>query len=255
MNQLDLGIKDRVAVITGGARGIGKAIALEFAREGAKVGLLDIFDEGLTQTADEIKAMGGKALGLHCDVSNPDEVNATFGKFSAELGPVAILVNCAAVLDNVSKIEIMDQGRWERDLKVNLTGPFNCVRAALPTMQQQNWGRIVSISSVAGVLGGFGQAGYSATKSALLGLAKTVALEQGRYNITSNVVYPGIIATEMFQFMRDDMKDRIRRRIVFKEEGKPEDIAWAVVFLCSTKARYITGAALDLSAGITLFTF
>ncbi len=252
---MDLGIKDRVAVVTGGARGIGKAIALEFAREGAKVGLLDIFDEGLAATAKEIEAMGGTALGLHCDVGDPEAVNATFGRFGAELGPVAILVNGAAVLDNVSKIEIMAQGRWEKDLRVNLTGVFNCVRAALPTMQQLGWGRIVSISSVAGVLGGFGQAGYSATKSALLGLMKTVALEQGRYNITANVIYPGIIATEMFQFMRDDMKDRIRKRIVFKQEGQPEDVAWPVVFLCSEKARYITGVALDLSAGITLFTF
>jgi len=252
---MDLGIKDRVAVVTGGARGIGKAIALEFAREGAKVGLLDIFDEGLAETAKEIETMGGTVLGLHCDVGDPEAVKATFDKFSAELGPVAILVNGAAVLDNVSKIEIMAQNRWERDLRVNLTGVFNCVRAALPTMQQLGWGRIVSISSVAGVLGGFGQAGYSATKSALLGLMKTVALEQGRYNITANVVYPGIIATEMFQFMRDDMKDRIRKRIVFKREGQPEDVAWPVVFLCSEKARYITGVALDLSAGLTLFTF
>jgi len=252
---MDLGIKDRVAVVTGGARGIGKAIALEFAREGAKVGLLDIFDEGLAETAKEIETMGGTVLGLHCDVGDPEAVKATFDKFGAELGPVAILVNGAAVLDNVSKIEIMAQSRWERDLRVNLTGVFNCVRAALPTMQQLGWGRIVSISSVAGVLGGFGQAGYSATKSALLGLMKTVALEQGRYNITANVVYPGIIATEMFQFMRDDMKDRIRKRIVFKREGQPEDVAWPVVFLCSEKARYITGVALDLSAGLTLFTF
>ncbi len=252
---MDLGIKDKVAVVTGGARGIGKAIALELAREGARVGLLDIFDEGMAQTAKDIEAMGGKALGLRCDVGDPEAVNATFQKFSAELGPVVILVNAAAVLDNVSKIEIMDQGRWERDLRVNLTGIFNCVRAALPTMQQQNWGRIVSISSVAGVLGGFGQAGYSATKAGLIGLMKTVALEQGRYNITANAVYPGIIATEMFQFMRDDMKDRIRKRIVFRHEGQPEDVAWAVVFLCSEKARYITGVALDMSAGITLFTF
>jgi 3-oxoacyl-[acyl-carrier protein] reductase len=252
---MDLGIKDRVAIITGGARGIGKAIALEFAREGARVGLLDIFDEGLAQTEKEIKALGGAALGLHCDVGDHEAVNATFAKFSAELGPPAILVNGAAVLDNVSKMELMAQSRWERDLRVNLTGVFNCVRAALPTMQQLGWGRIVSISSVAGVLGGFGQAGYSATKSALLGLMKTVALEQGRYNITANVIYPGIIATEMFQFMREDMKERIRKRIVFKQEGRPEDVAGPTVFLCSEKARYITGVALDLSAGLTLFTF
>ncbi len=252
---MDLGIKGKVAVVTGGARGIGKAIALELAREGAKVGLLDIFDEGLAQTTKEIKDMGGAALGLHCDVGNPDEVNATFAKFCSELGPVVILVNSAAVLDNVSKIEIMDQSRWERDLRVNLTGVFNCVRAALLSMQRENWGRITTISSVAGVLGGFGQAGYSSTKAAVIGLMKTVALEQGKYNINANAVYPGIIATEMFQFMRDDMKDRIRKRIVFKQEGRPEDIAAVVAFLSSEKARYVTGAAIDLSAGISLFTF
>lgn len=252
---MDLGIKDRVAVVTGGARGIGRAIALELAREGAKVGILDIFDEGAAQTVQDIQAMGGTALALHADVGEVEEVDAAFGRFNAELGPVVILVNSAAVLDNVSKIELMDQRRWERDLRVNLTGVFNCIRAVLPSMQAQQWGRIVSISSVAGVLGGFGQAGYSATKSGLLGLTKTVALEQGRYNITANVVYPGIIATEMFQFMRDDMKDRIRKRIIFRHEGAPEDVAWAVTFLCSEKARYITGVDLDLSAGITLFTF
>jgi len=252
---MDLGIKDRVAVVTGGARGIGRAIALELAREGAKVGLLDIFEEGMAKTAEDIKGMGGEALALRCDVGDHEAVKGTFDKFNSELGPVAVLVNSAAVLDNVSKMEIMDPKRWERDLRVNLTGVFNCIRAALPSMQQQQWGRIVSISSVAGILGGFGQAGYSSTKAALLGLTKTVALEQGRHNITANVVYPGIIATEMFQFMREDMKDRIRKRIVFRKEGEPEDVAWAVTFLCSEKARYITGVALDLSAGITMFTF
>jgi len=165
----------------------------------------------MAKTAEDIKGLGGDALGLHCDVGDHEAVNAAFKEFNDKLGPVAVLVNSAAVLDNVSKMEIMDQKRWERDLRVNLTGAFNCIRAALPSMQQMQWGRIVSISSVAGVLGGFGQAGYSATKAALLGLTKTVALEQGRHNITANVVYPGIIATEMFQFMREDMRPSTSR--------------------------------------------
>ncbi|MCA1553352.1 MAG: SDR family oxidoreductase, partial [Chloroflexi bacterium] len=179
----------------------------------------------------------------------------SFAQANEQLGPVEILVNSAAVLTNVGKIEQMAQEMWQRDLEVNLTGVFNCVRGALPSMQAQQWGRIVSISSVAGVLGGFGQAGYSSTKAGVIGLMKTVALEQARYNITANAVFPGIIGTEMFGFMREDMKNRIRQRTAFKHEGEPADVADAITFLCSARAKYITGAALDISGGITLFTF
>jgi len=252
---MDLGITGKVAVVTGGARGIGKAVALGFHREGARVGILDIFDEGLAATVDEITSAKGRAHGVHCDVSEVENVNAAMKEIADKLGGVDILVNSAAILINVAKIELMDQGMWQKDLDVNLTGVFNCVRAALPYMQAKNWGRIVTISSVAGVLGGFGQAGYSSTKAAVIALMKTVALEQARYNITANAVYPGIIATEMFGFMRDDMKERIRKRSVWRKEGEPDDVADAILFLCSERARYITGTALDLSGGITLFTF
>ncbi len=252
---MDLGLKGKVALITGGARGIGKATALAFAREGANVGVLDILEEETPQTVDQLKALGVNAAGAITDVTKPDVVDENVKQLAAELGGAHCLVNSAAILINVSKLQDMPQEWWQRDLDVNLTGAFNCVRAVMPFMQTQNWGSIVSIASVAGVLGDFGHAGYSATKAGLIGLMKTTALELARYNINANTVFPGIVGTEMFQFMREDFKERIRKRIVWKKESEPEFIANAIVWLCSEPAHYITGIELDLTGGLTLFTY
>ena len=248
-------LQGKVALVTGGARGIGKATALAFAREGAKVGVLDILEDETAQTVDELQRLGVKAAGLITDVTRPDLVDADVRQLAQELGGAHCLVNSAAVLINVNKLDEMPQEWWQRDLDVNLTGAFNAIRAVMPIMKEQNWGSIVSISSVAGVLGGFGQAGYAATKAGLLGLTKTTALELARYHVNANTVFPGIVGTEMFQFMRDDMKERIRKRTVWRKESDPEFVANAIVWLCSEPAHYITGIELDLSGGITLFTF
>jgi 3-oxoacyl-[acyl-carrier protein] reductase len=189
------------------------------------------------------------------DVTNREQVKQVFQQVKNEFGRVDILINNAATLDHVAQIPNQSYELWDRDLNVNLTGAFNSIRAVMPIMKEQNWGSIVSISSVAGVLGGFGQAGYAATKAGLIGLMKTTALELGRYNVSANTVFPGIVGTEMFQFMRDDMKDRIRKRTVWRRESDPEFVANAIVWLCSEPAHYITGIELDLSGGITLFTF
>ncbi len=252
---MNLGIAGKVALVTGGARGIGKAVVKEFLAEGAKIGVLDIWEEGMQATVEEVRAAGGEAHGVKCDVSNVEQVNAAVKEIAEALGGVDILVHSAAVLDNIARIELMDQDRWERDLQVNLTGVFNVTRACLPYMKEKGWGRIVAISSVAGVQGGFGQAGYSSTKAGIIALMKTVALEMGRHGITANAVYPGIVGTEMFQFMRDDVKERIRKRSVWRREAEPWEVAKPIVFLCSEPARYITGCALDLTGGIELFTF
>lgn len=252
---MDLGLKGKVALVTGGARGIGKATALAFAREGAHVGILDLLEEETPQTVAELRGFGVQAAGYITDVTDVESLYANVQKLVDELGGVHCLVNSAAILVNVAKIEEMDHEMWQRDLDVNLTGVFNATRAVLPFMQKQNWGRIVTLSSVAGVMGGFGQAGYSATKGAVVSLMKTVAIEMARYSITANAVYPGIVGTEMAQFIRPDMKERMLKRSVWKKEMEPTAIADAIVFLCSEPARYITGTALDLSGGISLFTF
>lgn len=252
---MELGIAGRVAVVTGGARGIGRAVVEEFVREDVKVGILDISQEGLDDTAAWVREQGGDVHAVNADVSDRDAVNAAFEEIAGALGPPVILVNSAAVLTNVARITEMEQDRWQHDLDVNLTGVFNCVRAALPHMRQQTWGRIVSISSVAGVQGGYGQAGYAATKAGVISLMKTVALEAGRDGVTANAVYPGIVGTEAFEFMRPDMQERIRHRVIWRTEAEPVDVAKPIVFLCSEPARYITGIAWDLTGGIELFTF
>ena len=144
---------------------------------------------------------------------------------------------------------------WERDLRVNLTGAFNCAQAVWEGMRARGWGRVVNMASVAGTLGGFGQASYSTTKAGLIGLTRTLALEGGRSGITCNAIVPGIIGTEAFGFGNAAMNERMIRRTAFRRPGQPEDVANAIVFLCSDLASYITGVALNVSGGIELFTF
>jgi 3-oxoacyl-[acyl-carrier protein] reductase len=252
---MELGIRGKVAVVTGGGRGIGRACALEFAREGCQVAILEISEENLERTADELARMGARAHALRLDVSDGDGVRDAASEVNTILGPPAILVNSAAILDNFAMIDQMEHARWERDLAVNLTGVFHCVRAFLPGMKEERWGRIVTISSVAGLLGGFGQAGYAATKAGLLGLTKTVALEGARHNITANVIWPGLVGTESVALIREDLRERIAKRSVWRKPAEPAEVAKVITFLCSEPARYITGIALDMSGGISLFTF
>jgi 3-oxoacyl-[acyl-carrier protein] reductase len=252
---MELGIRGKVAAVTGGARGIGRASAVEFAREGCQVALLDISEENLEAAMDEVTRVGARAHALRLDVSDADAVREAAAEVNTILGPPAILVNSAAVLDNFAVIDQMDQARWERDLAVNLTGVFNCIRAFLPGMKEERWGRIVNISSVAGLLGGFGQAGYAATKAGLLGLTKTVALEGARHNITANVIWPGLVGTESVALIREDMRERIAKRSVWRKVAEPADAGKVICFLCSEPARYITGIALDFSGGMSLFTY
>lgn len=276
---LEIDLSGRVALVTGGSRGLGRADALTLARAGADVVIADIQVEsdessetaerygvlaqvakaqGLVfteQTAAEIQGMGRRSAAIKCDVTDREQVEATVARVVEEFGAVDILINNAATLDHVGQIADQNPDLWERDLRVNLTGAFNCVQAVWPHMKERKWGRIVNMASVAGTLGGFGQASYSTTKSGILGLTKTLAMEGGKHGITANAIVPGIIGTEAFHFANPAMNERIAARTVFKRPGDPQDIANAIAFLCSDLAGYITGVELNVSGGIELFVF
>src|SRR5439155_2194191 len=206
-------------------------------------------------TAAEIRGLGRRAEAVKCDVTDREQVEAAVQRAVAGLGSVDILVNNAGTLDHLGQLPDQSTDLWDRDLRVNLTGAFNCARAVWPHMQERGWGRIVNMASVAGTLGGFGQASYSTTKAGLLGLTRTLALEGARHGITCNAIVPGIIGTEAFNFGNPDMNERMVRRTAMRRAGEPQDVANAIAFLCSDLASYITGIGLNVSGGIELFTF
>jgi 3-oxoacyl-[acyl-carrier protein] reductase len=276
---IEIDLSGRVAFVTGGSRGLGRTDALTLARAGADVVLADILVESDTSgrlearygklaqaaraqglvhtegTAAEIRSLGRRALALQCDVTDREQVDAAVARSLEELGAIDILVNNAGTLDHLGRLPNQRADLWERDLQVNLTGAFNCAQAVWPHMVERGWGRIVNMASVAGTLGGFGQASYSTTKAGLLGLTRTLAMEGGRHGITCNAIVPGVIGTEAFAMADAAMNERIVKRTVLKRPGDPQDVANAIAFLCSDLAGYITGVELNVSGGVELFVF
>ena len=274
---LEIDLSGRVALVTGGSRGLGRTDALTLARAGADVAIADILVESDTSaaadygvlaqaavaqgmvhtesTVEEIKALGRRSLAVRCDVTDRAQVDAAVARVVEEFGSVDILVSNAGTLDHTAQFHDQQQELWERDLRVNLTGAFNCAQAVWPHMRERSWGRIVHMASVAGTLGGFGQASYSTTKAGVLGLTRTLAMEGGRHGITCNAIVPGIIGTEAFHMASPAMNERIANRTVFKRPGEPQDVANAIAFLCSDLASYVTGVALNVSGGVELFVF
>jgi 3-oxoacyl-[acyl-carrier protein] reductase len=275
---LELDLSGRVALVTGGSRGLGRADALALARAGADVAIADIQIEsdestdaerygvlaqvarsqGLVyteSTVEEIRGLGQRSLAVKCDVTDRDQVETAVARIADELGTIQILVNNAGTLDHTAQFHQQSPELWERDLRVNLTGAFNCAQAVWPAMRESGWGRIVNMASVAGTLGGFGQASYSTTKAGLLGLTKTLALEGARHGITANAIVPGIIGTEAYGFGNPEMNERMVKRTAMRRPGEPEEIAHVIAFLCSDLASYVTGAEIPVTGGIDLFTF
>jgi 3-oxoacyl-[acyl-carrier protein] reductase len=249
---MDLGIAGKVAVITGGARNLGRADALRLAEEGCRVAVLDLNREGAEETAAEIAGRGGRALGLECDIVDRAAVQAVLERVGRDLGPIDILVNNASIIWTLAQLKDMKDDEWDLNLNVNLTGTYNVTKAVFPGMRERRWGRIVCMASIAGLLGGFGQTAYATTKMGVIGFARSVALEGARYGVTANVIAPGIIGEHV---KLSPMYDRMVKRVAMQREGNPEDIADAVAFLCSERARYITGAVLTVTGGMDLFTF
>jgi 3-oxoacyl-[acyl-carrier protein] reductase len=275
-------LSGRVAVVTGASRGLGREDALTLARLGADVVITDILIEDdpnlqttaegansfLAQvatsqgwvysnaTAEEIRQMGRRSTAIKMDVTNREQIREVFAQVKEQFGHIDILINNAATLDHTAQIPNQDYRLWDRDIAVNLTGSFNCTKEVWPYLVENRWGRLIYMSSVAGTLGGFGQASYSATKAGLLGLARTAALEGGRHGITANAIVPGIIMTEAGRAAADTnpVYERFKNRTVFKRFGEPENIAATIGFLCSEEAGYITGVAIEVAGGIPLFT-
>lgn len=237
----------RTAVVTGAARGLGRAIAVRLARDGVAVSAWDLNLDGVVETARMINEAGGRAIGLQCNSAKADEIARAVGETHASLGPVAILVNNAA-LSPFRKIEEITEEIWDDLMAVNLKGPFLCCKAMIPDMLAGGWGRIINISSSSAQTGSSHQTHYAASKAGVIGFTKSLAMEFAGTGITANNVPPGFVDTEGLQEAPVDVEG-FARTTPMKRPGRPENIAAAVAFLASDEADYITGHTLSVNGG------
>jgi 3-oxoacyl-[acyl-carrier protein] reductase len=261
---MDFGFDDKTAVVTGGAGRIGSEDCRVLAKEGAEVVVLDVAQDKAENVADEINGgdeYSGEAHAIECDLTDREDVGTTVEALEEETGGIDILVNNAGMVDARDRIENFDDEIWDRDMAVNLTGTYNITREVFPKMKEREFGRIVNMSSMAGWQGGFGQASYSATKAALIGFGKTLALEGAQHGITSNVIAPSIVVgaladmdIEMLE-QTDEHFARIAKATPMRKLGKEEDVSNLIAFLCSEQASYITGQVVGVTGGIDLFSF
>ena len=239
------------AVITGGARGIGKAIALRLAKEGMNIVISDIMAEEAAKTAQEIEKSGARVLAVTTDVSKSRDAEELVRQTMAAFGSVDILVNNAGITRDNLSIR-MGESDWDLVMNINLKGTFLCSQFAAKEMMKKRFGRIVNLASVSGILGTAGQANYAASKAGIIALSKSMARELGGRNITVNAVAPGFILTEMTEKLPDNVKQAYIAQIALKRAGTPEDVAEAVCFLASPAAQYITGTVLNVSGGLLI---
>lgn len=253
---MDLGLKGKVAIVTGTGRkgALGEAIALELGREGVNVACIDVVIEGAKEISKEVEALGVRSMAIKVDQTDYQQVKDAVAKVNSELGPVDILVNNAALMGPFGRIQKLELSDWQNMIQVNLDGTYYWTREVWETMTEKNWGRIINISSIAGVMGGFGQANYSASKAGVIALAKTAALEGARKGITANAVTLGVVATGQTA-ETGEAAERLKARIALREFGKPTDVANTVAFLASEKAGYITGQDIHVMGGLDLFTY
>ncbi len=243
-------LKDRVALITGAASGIGKATALLFAQEGAKVALQDVNIEGAEKVVAAITGKGGKAVAIAGDVTKKANCESIVESVVAEFGKLDILINNAGI-NKDALAKKMAEEQWDAVLSVNLKGTFLMCQAAFEPMSGANYGRIVNTASI-GALGNVGQANYSASKAGVMGLTRTLALEFARYGISVNCVAPGATETKMTAGIPDDIRTSIERKIPFRRFAKPQEIACMHLFLASDEASYITGQTIFVDGGISV---
>lgn len=245
-------LKDRVAIVTGAGQGIGAAVAAAYAREGAKVAVIDLNLDAAQRIAADIVERGGEAIGVACDVSNREQVDAMAGEVEKRWGRIDILVNNAGIT-RTAMLNKMTGEQWQQVLNVHLNGAFNCLQAVVGGMIERRYGRILYITSTAGVLGTIGQINYSAAKAGILGMTKSTAKELARYNITANAIAPGA-ATPMTETIRTDerFKEKYLDRIPLGRWAEPEEITPVFVFFASDASSYVTGQVLAADGGMTI---
>jgi 3-oxoacyl-[acyl-carrier protein] reductase len=244
-------LKDKLALVTGGAQGIGRTISEDLARAGAHVVLGDVNLEGAQATADAINNGGGSASAVKIDVSNANEVREVFDFIIKDKKPVDILVNNAGITRDGLMVR-MKESDWDLVLNINLKGSFLCSQQAAKQMMKQKSGAIVNISSIVGVMGNFGQANYSASKAGVIGLTKTLAREVASRGIRVNAIAPGFIDTEMTRVLDEEVRQKLIEQIPLARLGLPEDVARCVNFLVSGKSSYITGQVINLNGGMLM---
>ena len=244
-------LTNQVAVITGGARGIGREIALLFARAGADCALFDVNEEALAATVKELEALGRRAVGLVVDVTNGPAIDEAVAKVLDKLSKIDILINNAGITKDGLLVR-MDDAQWDRVLNINLKGTFLCTRSIAKVMLKARRGRIVSIASIVGLIGNPGQANYAASKAGVIGLTKSVAKELGSRGITCNAIAPGFIKTDMTERLPEEVAKRLFDNIPMGVFGEAIDVAQAALFLVSDAARYITGHVLVVDGGLAM---
>lgn len=244
-------LENKVAIITGGAKGIGKATALKFVQEGASVAIWDVLTEAGQATAQELNSAGYQAKFYRVDTTSLEKVNEATQQVKADFGRIDILVNNAGITKDATLAKMTSE-QWDAVIGVNLTGVFNCGKSVSAVMTEQGSGTIINASSVVGLYGNFGQSNYVATKSGVIGMTKVWAKELGRKGITVNAVCPGFIATEMVAAMPEKVIGMMKDKTPLARLGTPEDIANAYAFLASSEASFISGAVLSVDGAVSI---
>ena len=240
-------LKDKIAVVTGGARGIGRAISELFAQEGASVIIWDLLESG-EQLAQEIVQQGGKAEFTKISVSDETEVTTQMNAVAEKYGRIDILINNAGITRDRSLLK-MSVEEWQQVIDVNLSGVFYCTRAAVPYMKANNYGRIVTATSNVALTGNFGQTNYSAAKAGIIGMTKTWAIELGKYGITANAIAPGFTVTEMTKKIPSEVVEKMLPMIPLRKVAQPIDIAYGYLYLASDEASFVSGVCLAIDGG------